>query len=233
MHRTVLRHSKVLAFVALSLGQVACVSEAPRSAAAEVSGEDVRRLPPDRTNVPDVSLLKADRGRSIGPDSAKLSLLVVSDYQCTGCRAWFEQTLPTIRAAYPDSGRLRLVWVHYPLREHPAAVRAANAALCASVQGYFWEASAALFASQAAWGRDSMSSARIDSIASVQGVEPSLLQNCTQTNRMLRQVHQDIAWADTVHAGAPPIVVVGNHHVPGSAPIATLRAAIDSALAGR
>jgi hypothetical protein len=234
MHRIVIRIAKVLLGAALSVSGSACSKAAQGSAAADVSGEDVRRLPPDRkAGLADVVLLRADRGRTIGPDSAKVTLLVVSDYQCAGCRAWFEKTLPVIRQAYVDPGYVRLVWAHYPLREHPAAVRASSAALCASVQGRFWEASSALFAAQDRWGPSRDAGTLVDSIvAAVPGVDGFTLRNCTSTNRVVRQVRMDIEWIDGAHAGAPPLLVVGKRRIDGRVPLASLRASIDSALAG-
>ena len=232
MHHTVLRFTKLLAVVALSVGASGC-DRTPRSAAAEVSDADVRHLPPDRQGIlPDVMVVKADHQRTLGADSARLTLLVISDYQCMACRAWFETTLPVIRADYVDRGELRLVWAHYPLREHPAAVYAASAAMCAGTQEKFWEASAQLFATQARWGAPSPDTALIDSIASVPGVDASMLASCTASRRMLRQIRHDIDWADTAKAGAAPTFVVGKHVLPGAAPVSALRAAIDSAIAG-
>ncbi len=224
---------KVLAFAALSVGASAC-GRAPRSAAADVSDADVRHLPPDRQGtLPDVMVVKADHQRTLGADSTRLTLLVISDYQCAACRTWFERTLPIIRAEYVDRGALRLVWAHYPLREHPAAVRAANTAMCAGAQEKFWEASAQLFATQARWAASPDTPALLDSIASVPGVDPMMLASCTKTERMLRQIRHDIDWADTAKAGAPLTIVVGKHVIPGAAPMTALRAAIDSAIAGR
>jgi hypothetical protein len=216
-----------------SVGAGGC-SPTSHSAAAEVSGEDVRRLPPDRKGIiNDPMHEQADRGRTLGADSARAVMLVISDYQCDSCRTWFERTLPALRTEYIDTGRLRLAWTHYPLRDHPAAVRAASAALCASVQGKFWEASAALFANTAQWAVEPVPEDRIDSFAAVPGVDAYTLRNCTTTNRMLRRIRMDIDWADTNKVGMPLTVFIAGRRIPGSAPLATLRATIDSVLAGR
>ena len=233
MQRTRLRFSQLLIFGALACCAAAC-SESPRSAAAEVSGEDLRRLPPDRKEtLPDVMMQHADHGRTLGADSVKLSVLVISDYQCTACRTWFERVLPVIRSEYIDRGLARLAWVHYPLRGHPSAVRAASAALCASAQDKFWEASARLFAAQDRWSAAADANAMIDSIANVPGVDVLALQRCAQSGRMLKQLRADIDWVDAAKAGTPPLIVIGTHRVTGDAPLASLRAVIDSAIAGK
>jgi Thioredoxin len=212
---------------------VACESGA-RGAAADVPGTDVRQLPEERkARVPDIMMVSADRGRVLGSDSAPVRMLVVSDYQCTACRTFFETTLPAIRAEYLETGRARLTWVHYPLKTHPGAVRAASAALCASAQGQFWPASARLFAAQERWGAAPAPDPIIDSLATVPGIDPYALKNCTTSGRMLRQIRGDIDWTDTVRAGAPPMVVIGARHLDAGAPLALLRATLDSAIAGK
>ncbi len=215
--------------VGLLMAPTAC-REAPRSAAADVSKEDVRRLPPSRKSVPDVMVQAADRGRVLGAQTAALQILVVSDFQCTDCRRWFEATLPVLQRDYVEPGRVRLIWVHYPLREHPNAVVAANAAMCASAQGRFWEASARIFATPEPWGSLPDAAAVLDSLATVPGVDSQALRDCTRTKRMLRQIRADIDWADKAGLGTPLTMQVGTRRIPGITPLPTLRAAIDSAL---
>ena len=218
--------------LALPLLLVAACRDAPRSAAADVPYVDARRLPPGRNAlVPDIMLQAADRARVLGVDSAPVQMFVISDYQCSECRAWFDVTLPVIQAEYIKTGKARLTWAHYPLREHPDAVRAASASLCAGVHGKFWEASARLFAAQDRWGGATDANVLIDSLANAPGIDAFTFRNCTESGRMLRQVRLDIAWADTARVGAPPMLLVGARRVPGSASLTTLRAAIDSAIA--
>lgn len=210
-----------------------CRSES-RSAAAQVSGEDVRRLPPTRkAMVPDVTLEAADRGRVIGGDTGAVQLVVISDYQCADCRAWFDATLPLLRTEYIDAGKIRLTWVHYPLREHENAVLAASASLCAAVQGKFWEASARLFGAQQTWAPVANATAMLDSIASVPGIDAFSFRDCTASKRLFRQIRADIDWVDKNAFGAPLTVLVGTRHVPARAPFSVLRAIIDSAMASK
>lgn len=228
MHCTVIRVARVLALVALSAGGLSCTST-PHSAAADVPGEDMRRLPPERAGtIPDVMLVKADRGRSLGSDSAKVTLLVISDYQCAACRLWFTTTLPMLRAEYIDRGAVRLVWSHYPLRTHGAAVHAANAALCASAQGRFWEASELLFSAPALTDTTFGGTALIDSLARASGVDAFTFGNCVESKRMLRQIRLDIEWVDTNRVGVPLAMYVAGRKLPGTTSTVALRRTLDS-----
>ena len=228
------RHQAVRLAPLLATLLVAACRDAPRSAAADVSYVDVRKLPPGRNErSADLMMQAADRGRALGADTARVQLFVVGDYQCADCRIWFDATLPALRAAYIETGKARLAWVHYPLRDHAHSVRAANAALCASAQAKFWEASARIFAAQDRWATAADASVLLDSLATVSGIDPFVLRNCTESGRMLRQIRTDIAWADTARVGAPLMVLVGTRRIPGTASLITLRAAIDSVIAGK
>lgn len=226
-----LRQRVVAALLPMLL--VGC-ARAPDSAAADVPDTDVRLLPAERkVGLPDRMMEAADVSRVIGTDSARVRVLVISDYQCDTCRTWFEQSLPALRSEYVETGRVRLTWAHYPLKRHPNAVRAASAALCAGVQGKFWDASARLFNGQSTWGTSPRANAIIDSLASVPGIEDFTLRNCIESNRMLRQIRRDIDWADTVKAGKPLTVMIGQRRLAASLSLAALRATIDSAIAGQ
>ncbi len=209
-------------------------ARAPESAAADVPDTDVRKLPSERKpGLPDRMMEAADASRALGAKSAPVRVLVISDYQCDSCRLWFEQTLPIVRTEYIETGKARLTWVHYPLRAHPTAVRAANASLCAGVQGKFWETSARIFSQQRAWAASPRADAILDSLATAAGTEGFTLRNCTSSDRMLRQIRRDIDWTDTAKAGAPLTVIIGARRLTGAASLALLRATLDSAVSGK
>jgi protein-disulfide isomerase len=210
----------------------ACGNEAYQSAAADVSGKDPRRLPPDRKeDLPDVMLETADRGRVLAADSARIRLFVVSDYQCAACRTWFETTLPQVRRDYVETGKVKLIWTQYPLREHAGALRAASGATCASVQGDFWGASERLFAAQDRWGAANVDTLLIDSIARGSVVDRYSFALCQSGGRVHRLIRRDIDFVDAMRAGAPLTLIVGLRVVPGTASLATLRSVLDSAIA--
>lgn len=226
-------HRRIAAAVLLPVLLLGC-ARTPDSAAADVPDTDVRKLPPERKpGLPDRMMEAADVSRVLGAKSASVRVLVISDYQCDSCRIWFETRLPILRTEYIETEKVRLTWVHYPLRTHPAAVRAASAALCAGAQGKFWDASARLFSGQAIWGVSPRANQIIDSLASVPGTEAFTLRNCIESTRMLRQIRRDIDWADTAKAGAPLTLLIGERRLAGSASLATLRATLDSAIAGK
>ena len=75
-------------------------------------------------------------------------MVEVSDYHCPFCRRHTLTTQPQIDAEYINTGKLRYVFIDYPIDQlHPDAFKAHEAANCAGEQGKYWEMHAKLFES--------------------------------------------------------------------------------------
>src|SRR5262249_59431361 len=86
----------------------------------------------------------ADAGfPSQGPSNAPIVMIEFSDFQCPFCQR-AEPTVEQVRKTYGD--KIRLVYRHFPLPNHPNARPAAEAAACAEQQGKFWQYHKELFA---------------------------------------------------------------------------------------
>jgi len=91
--------------------------------------------------------VKIEQGASPskGPDSAKVTVIEFSDFQCPYCKRG-KETVDELLKAYPND--VRVVFKHLPLAFHPHAMPAAKAATAAQKQGKFWEMHDALFNNQ-------------------------------------------------------------------------------------
>jgi protein-disulfide isomerase len=83
-----------------------------------------------------------------GKSTAKVGLLVYSDFQCPYCAKFAKDSWPEILHTYVDSGKVLVAFHHLPLPMHPLATGAAVAAECAGMQGQFWEMHDILFSDQ-------------------------------------------------------------------------------------
>jgi hypothetical protein len=77
---------------------------------------------------------------SLGRADAPVTIIEFSDFECPFCQRFNKTTLTDIKRDYVDSGKVRYVFLDFPLDQmHPKARKAAEAAGCAAEQGKFWE----------------------------------------------------------------------------------------------
>lgn len=175
-------------------------------------------------------LAKADRGRIRGDSSAKVWLVIVSDFQCPYCRQWHDESFATVVRDYVDTRKVRLAYVNLPLRMHANAVPSAEAAMCASVQGRFWEMHDALFRTQSRWAALADPTPLFDSLATSVGVDPAPYRSCMESKVMRPMIEADARRVSESGVEATPTFFIGDEKLEGAAPLPDLRAAVDRAL---
>jgi len=88
--------------------------------------------------MPVKAVVDATGGETLGSNTALVTIVEFTDYQCPFCRQFHSTTFDQIRKKYVDSGKVRFVVLDYPLEFHSNAEKAAEAAHCAGDQGQFW-----------------------------------------------------------------------------------------------
>ena len=174
----------------------------------------------------------ADRGRIRGDSSAKLWLIMVSDFQCPYCRQWHDEVFATVIRDYVATGKVRIAYLNYPLSGHQNAMPAAQAAMCASVQGKFWEMHDAIFRTQDQWAGLPDAKAMFDSLARSVGVAAAPYRSCVESSATRPMILADLQRASTAGVKATPTFFIGNDQIEGAVPLPEFRAALDKALAG-
>src|SRR5690606_16211535 len=81
----------------------------------------------------------------MGSDTARVKLIVFSDFQCSYCKTFAVETLPKLEEEYVKTGLLQVHFRNLPLDIHSEAFMAAESAACANAEGKFWEMHDALF----------------------------------------------------------------------------------------
>ena len=176
-------------------------------------------------------LAKADRGRIRGDSTAKVWLVIISDFQCPYCRQWHDEAFATVVRDYVDTKKLRIAYVNLPLQSHTNAIPSAQSAMCASVQGRFWEMHDALFRTQARWSTMADPQPLFDSLATSVGVEPAPFRSCVQSKATQPMIAADARRVSDAGVEATPTFFIGDERIEGAVPLVELRAAVDRALA--
>ncbi len=74
----------------------------------------------------------------LGPETAPITIVEFSDFECPFCEKFARETAPALRRQYGD--KIRWIFVNNPLQSiHPKAYDLALAGECAHEQGLFWE----------------------------------------------------------------------------------------------
>ena len=176
-------------------------------------------------------LERADRARIQGDTAAKVWIVEVSDFECPFCRQWHEETYPIIQRDFIRTGVVRMAYVNFPLGQHPHALPAAEAAMCAAAQDRFWPMHDAIFNTQKTWVPLPDAMPMYDSLATAVGVDITQWRDCVKSQVMRRLVSADRGRGLSAGVGSTPTFFVGDEPIKGAAPIDAFREAIARARA--
>ena len=215
-----LRLVPAVALFALMLSTPACAQsqevetlrrevEALKLQLAQMS-EELRRLQQAMGVRP--TALSLGTAPSRGRADAPLVLVEFSDYECPFCIRHFQQTMPELEREYISTGKLRYVFMDYPIDQlHPAALKAHEAARCGGEQGRFWEMHQRLFTPAGTHGID-----RLKALASEVGIDRGKFDSCLDSGRMQGPVRASVDKATQLGADGTPQMYLGVADASGS-----------------
>lgn len=166
-------------------------------------------------------IAKADRPTR-GPANAPVEIIEFSDFQCPFCLNAFP-TVNQVLSTYGD--RIRFVYRHYPLANHPRARPAAEAAQCAHEQGKFWEYHDRLFGNQALLGDDDLKQH-----AALLGLDAAQFNACYDSQKYKADVDQDIRAGDEAGVSGTPAFYINGRMLSGAQPFEAFKRIIDEEL---
>ena len=220
----------ITALVAALSGTGCGGSGEARGGSASAAGTD-STVPPGAGAVATNALTaRADSARIQGSPEATLWVVEVSDFQCPYCRTWHEETYATLKREYIDAGKIRFAYVNFPLSNHKHAWPAAEVAMCAGLQGKFWEVQDVIFRTQDRWAELADASAVFDSLAAAAGVDTQQLRACTGSDALRPLIQADYERGMEAGVSSTPSFLVGDEMLVGAQPIEKFREVIDAAL---
>ncbi len=181
--------------------------------------DNIHFTDPEQLSEPTVTI--ADP--SLGPDTAKITLVNFGDYQCPAC-ADLETSLVALREEYGDD--LRIIWKDMPNTAlHSEALTAAVAAQCADDQDKFWEYHEQLMLNQA-----NLSSELYTTLAADLGLKDRAFSRCLEDQATLPLVQRGFEEGLALGITATPTIFVNNERYTGSMTTSDLRRLIDKTL---
>ena len=174
--------------------------------------------------------VSADDDPVIGNPNAPVTIIEFSDFECPFCGRFFEQTLPTLKQKYIDTGKVKIIYRDFPLSFHPNAQKAAEAGECADEQGKFVEMHDAIFANQQA-----ISVTELKATAVTLGLDSAQFDACVDTGKYAAEVQADEAAGAIAGVSGTPSFFIGTPEkgyqlVVGAQPTAVFEAAIEQEL---
>jgi len=210
-------------------------SETPAASAHQVdsaSGDVAAPASEGLSGLTDSISARADRGRIRGAATAPVWLVEISDFQCPFCKQWHDETFAKIDQEYVKTGKVRMAYLNFPLsRIHKNAQAAAEAAMCAGVQGKFWELHGSLFDTQKRWAEAKTPIVVFDSLAKAAGVDLKRWDTCMSTHATAKLIEADRDRSTRAGVESTPTFFVGDRALAGAYPVDTFRVAIEQALA--
>lgn len=167
--------------------------------------------------------------RAKGSAGAPVTVYEMSDFQCPFCKRFAEETFPAIEREFIRTGKVRWVYIHFPIPQlHANATAAAEFAACAAHQGKFWPVHDRLFATQGEWEGLADPSPFFFGEARRLRLDDARLRQCLASGVGRRDVERDAAGAARAGAGSTPTFYIEGGLMSGAHPIEVFRPILDS-----
>ena len=170
--------------------------------------------------------LRAARTR--GNANAPVTIYEMSDFQCPWCGKFARETLPTLEREYVATGKVKLVFVNFPLPMHQNAVPAAEIAMCAAKQNRFWAMHDQLFRTQDRWEGLQQPGSFFLALADSAGLDRDQVTQCVRTGATRDLVRSDADGAVRSGAHSTPSFYIEGGLMTGAQPIEVFRQVLDS-----
>lgn len=186
------------------------------------------------SNIPGVPAGITEDGAPFrGSPDAPVTMMEYSDFQCPFCLRHFQQTQPKLDELYVTTGKVRYVFKNFPLvRIHPQAEPAAEAALCAGVQGKFWPMHDILFERQGEWAGKDNAADVFRRFAQSLGLDMDAYDACWQAQPFRTQIESEVKEGAARGVSGTPAFFINGWFVSGAQDLSTFQAVIEKALAG-
>lgn len=149
---------------------------------------------------------------ALGHEQATVTVIEFSDFECAYCGTFARDYFPAIQQRYIDTGKVRFIFMNYPLSQaHPDAALAAEAGMCAHAQGKFWEYHDLLYAHQ-----DDLSESALNTYALTTGLDASLFKDCLSSRMYSAALAQRVKYAQSIGVSGTPTFFFNGRKVIGA-----------------
>jgi protein-disulfide isomerase len=170
--------------------------------------------------------LRAARTR--GSPTAPVTVYEMSDFQCPFCARFATETMPLLEREYVATGKVRFIFVNFPLPMHPNAVPAAEVAMCAARQNRFWPMHDLIFRHQRVWAPMREPGVFFLGLADSIRADRNALAECLRQGTVRDLVRRDAEGSAGSGARSTPAFYLEGGILEGAQPIEVFRQVLDS-----
>jgi protein-disulfide isomerase len=159
-----------------------------------------------------------------GSSEAPVTMVEVSDFGCSHCTDFHNETAEPLAEEYVDTGQMR--WIALPYALGTATLPAAASAMCAAEQERYFEYTDAMFAEPNVELRVSPLGFR--QAAEAIGLDLESFDNCVESGKYEPAVNQNREAARDADVTGTPTFFINGERIGGAVPLSVFQQTIDS-----
>jgi protein-disulfide isomerase len=181
-------------------------------------------------------------GNILGDPNAPVLVVEYGDYQCPFCKKFAIEDYPKLIQDYIQTGKVRLEFRQYPIigrnsdgsiDQQGESFHAAEAAVCAQDQGYFWQMHDLLYENSLGEFKGSFTIDRLKKIAAlIPGMDQATFGTCLEGSSHTQTILASVSEGTSSGINSTPSFIVGDQKISG-ADYNGLKKLIDDQLAGK
>jgi protein-disulfide isomerase len=212
----------------LSLSDIRDAAKQGAQDALANSGAQAQAAEPTAAPI-DTSGITTRPSNTQGEDSATVTLIEYSDFQCPFCKRFYDSVLSRIVTDYVKTGKVKLSYKNYAFLGDESRW-AAQAAECAADQGKFWEMHELLFTRQQGENTGAFSKENLINLAKEIKVDSAKFSDCVNQDATLARVQEDISEGNRIGVRGTPTFLLNGKLIVGAQPYEAFKTALDEAL---
>jgi len=152
----------------------------------------------------------------LGADNAPVTIVEYASVTCPHCATFHQQTYPTLKSKYIDTGKVRLIFREFPTQPAPVAIAGFMLARCAGDK--YYPMLDAIFDQQKSWAQDPYQG--FLRIARQAGFTQEAFETCLKDSNLAEQIQQVAQRGNTEFKveSTPTFFINGKRYVGGMSP---------------
>lgn len=146
---------------------------------------------------------------SLGSTDAPIKIIEFGDYQCPFCGEWLQETSPTLKEKFINSGKVELIFVDYPFLG-PDSYPTAHASFCAEEQDKYWQFHETVYISQGNTNDGWANAENIRSIVQNLDIDINQFDQCMSSNGYNQKIDANLLIGENHNVNQTPTFLVLN-----------------------